>query len=162
MGGSIAILLASERPNLVSRLVVAEGNLNPGGGFRSRSIAAQSEQEYVETGHAALLDRLRSSHDHIDREFAVVLQMAAPIAVHRSAVSLVQLTQPTIGERFFRLPICCTFLIGERSTPYKDEPRLRSAGIRVFIIPAAGHVMMVDNPSGFAEAVAESLADEAG
>ena len=30
MGGSVAIMLASRRPDLVSRLVVAEANLDPG------------------------------------------------------------------------------------------------------------------------------------
>ena len=33
MGGSVAISLAALRPELVSRLIVAEGNLDPGGGL---------------------------------------------------------------------------------------------------------------------------------
>ena len=33
MGGSVAITLAAIRPEIVSRLVIAEGNLDPGGGI---------------------------------------------------------------------------------------------------------------------------------
>src|SRR5438552_12986506 len=39
-GGSIAVLIAARRPDLVSALVVADGNLDPGGGAFSASIAA--------------------------------------------------------------------------------------------------------------------------
>ena len=39
MGGSVAITLAALRPELVSRLVVAEGNLDPGGGQTSKRVA---------------------------------------------------------------------------------------------------------------------------
>lgn len=59
MGGAVAITLASERPDLVSALVVAEANLDPGGGSLSRSIAAQSEADYVAEGNARALNVTR-------------------------------------------------------------------------------------------------------
>lgn len=42
-GGSIAIVVASRRPDLVSALVVAEANLDPGAGPFSGAILARSE-----------------------------------------------------------------------------------------------------------------------
>src|SRR4030042_6517448 len=57
MGGTVGIVLADIRPDLVSALVVAEGNLDPGVGGVSVEIAAMPEDEYVATGHEAL--RLR-------------------------------------------------------------------------------------------------------
>jgi pimeloyl-ACP methyl ester carboxylesterase len=39
MGGSVAITLAATRPDLVSRLVIMEANLDPGGGSVSKGIA---------------------------------------------------------------------------------------------------------------------------
>ena len=38
MGGAVAITLAALRPELVSQLVIAEGNLDPGGGIISAAI----------------------------------------------------------------------------------------------------------------------------
>jgi pimeloyl-ACP methyl ester carboxylesterase len=50
MGGSVAITLAALRPDLVSRLIIAEGNLDPGGGFVSTGIAEQTERGFETTG----------------------------------------------------------------------------------------------------------------
>lgn len=58
MGGAVAIMLAAKRPDLVGRLVLAESNLDAGGGFASKSVTAVPEHRYVETGHAALRMRL--------------------------------------------------------------------------------------------------------
>ena len=48
MGGTIAILLALSRPDLISNLIIGEGNLTPGGGAATRSIASHSKNEYVD------------------------------------------------------------------------------------------------------------------
>ena len=47
MGGSVAVSLALSRPDLVSKLVVCEGNLMPGGGDASRRIAASDQGGYM-------------------------------------------------------------------------------------------------------------------
>src|SRR5262245_24812395 len=60
LGGSIAISLAALRPDLVSRLIIAEGNLDPGGGIVSTGIATQTEREFEATGRRALLERIAS------------------------------------------------------------------------------------------------------
>jgi pimeloyl-ACP methyl ester carboxylesterase len=53
MGGSVAITLAALRPDLVSRLIIAEGNLDPGGGMVSTRIAEQRNvsSKRLGTGH---------------------------------------------------------------------------------------------------------------
>ena len=55
MGGTIAIVLADARPELVARLVVCEPNLVPGGGPTSRAIARYSEAEFERSGFADLV-----------------------------------------------------------------------------------------------------------
>ena len=50
-GGAIAVLVAARRPDLVGALVVLDGNLDPGGGSFSASVAAQSEAAYVASGY---------------------------------------------------------------------------------------------------------------
>ena len=95
-------------------------------------------------------------------------QMAAPYAIHRGAVSLVEGTQPTLRERFYRLNVPCAYVYGQRSVPANPESAspdapypdyLTREGIRVFVVPNAGHNMVWDNPNGFANAVKEFLTD---
>ncbi len=52
MGGSVAILVASQRPDLVSRLVIAEANLDPGPGSMTGAIIKHSERDYVDRVYA--------------------------------------------------------------------------------------------------------------
>src|SRR5580698_1808203 len=54
MGGAVAIAAARVLGERVGRLVLSEPNMEPGGGFYSRKIAALSEADYVRTGHAEL------------------------------------------------------------------------------------------------------------
>lgn len=170
-GGSVGIMLASLRPDLVSRLVVAEGNLDAGGGSFSKMVAAQPEQDFVQRGYGAVVEWLRAEAIKGDAgmaAFAGLFQMAAPYAVHRGAVSLVEGTQPSLRQRFYDLNIPRAYIYGERSVPaapeaatpdapYPDD--LRREGIRVWIITNAGHGMMTDNPAGSATALKEFLGE---
>lgn len=49
MGGTVAIYLAMQRPDLVSHLVVCEGNIATGGGVGTRYFTSVSEAEFVST-----------------------------------------------------------------------------------------------------------------
>ena len=55
MGGSIAIETAVLMQARLNGLIVSEPNFHAGGGMFSRSIAAQSEPQFVEHGYAQLL-----------------------------------------------------------------------------------------------------------
>jgi pimeloyl-ACP methyl ester carboxylesterase len=160
MGGSVAILLAASNPRLFKSLIVAEGNLDPGKGSFSSRIAAQTEDEYVHEGHAALARELQGwlgetpGYGGVLRTFT----MAAPYAVHRSARSLLAQRTPTFREAFENLAIPRTYLIGERSLPdFPEGPPPKSGTVDV--IPDAGHLMNVDNPDGFARAIANAVGD---
>ncbi len=156
MGGAVAIMLADERPDLVQRLVLAEANLDAGGGILSTSVAAASEQEFVAAGYPALLDATRQRITAEDRSLGVALgmwQIAAPHAFHRSAVSLVAGTQPSWRERLYALTIPRQYIFGELSLPDPDLEVLPAHGIQTAIVAGAGHGMMVENPDGFAAAV---------
>ncbi|MEV0479879.1 alpha/beta hydrolase [Streptomyces sp. NPDC050508] len=149
MGGALAIVLAATRPDLVSRLVVAEPNLRAGGGLYSAAIAAQSEEDFVSHGFRTVLSTL-------DPDYAARVRTADPAILHRSAVSLVRGTTPGTAELFYGLPRPRVMLIGTRSRPYADEAAVRQAGIPVVDVPDAGHHMMRDNPEGFVAALVES------
>lgn len=154
MGGSIAVLVAAATPNLVGRLIIAEGNLDPGPGMVSGSITSMTEEEFVAYGHAQFVSQMQSA-GFLD--YAGTLQACDPAALHRSAVSLIAPRHPTYRERLRRLGIPRTFLFGEENVPNPDVDRLAVDGVEVRILPGSGHNMMVDNPGGFAEAIADAI-----
>ena len=162
MGGAVAIVLASQWPDLVARLVLAEANLDAGGGMLSRSIASQSEADFVSRGCQQLLQQLRADAINGDLAAAVALgiaQMAAPFALYRTAVSLVQGMLPGWREQLYQLPVPRAFLFGEYSLPDEDADLLPTRGVQVAVVPRAGHGMMIENPAGFASALATILGE---
>lgn len=154
LGADISIVIAARNPGLVRRLVISEANLDPLPasltGRASQAIRAQSEEAFVKGGYQALLDGKEG--------WARTLRFADPRAIHRSAVGLTMGTTPTMRAMFVALPIPRTFIKGDRGEPLLDEDGLEAAGIRVVIIPDAGHMMMFDNPPAFIAALAAGLA----
>ena len=155
MGGSIAILLAALRPNLVGRLVVIEGNLDPGGGFLSKLIADQSEDDYLREGHAQVVADWRKFFP----TSAGVASLVDPRAMYWSAAGLAAGSTPTMREHFVSLAMPRAFIAGERSMPQPGWESLPNAGIPLLVVPNGGHAMMVDNPDGFAEVLVGALSD---
>ena len=153
MGGTIAILLAGRRPDLVSHLVVCEPNLVPGGGETSRVIAADSEAGFLESGQPGCCARPGCRTP----SYAARLRLADPVALHRSAVSLVQLGQPTPAEILAGLDIPRTYVVGSRNLNDPDTRTVTELGIDVQVVPDAGHDMALENPDGFATALAAGL-----
>ena len=170
-GGSVAVLVAARRPERVATLVVADPNLDPGGGAFSAGIAAQTEEAYVGRGHAELLARLRDATladaDQTRACMAGVVQIADPRALHRSACSLVEMPPPTVRQCLLGLHMRRVLLVGAHTLEAEaasgspaDWPYaagLAAAGVRVSVVPDAGHAMVWDNPAGFARVTAQAL-----
>lgn len=165
MGGSVAIELASKRSDLIVQVILAEANLDAGGGLLSRNIAEQTESDFIRTGYQELIENRRSAALYADNKSSIALgvwQVASPMAIHRSAVSVVRGTQPIMWDKLIRLSIPRTFLFGSRSLEeYEGDrelyTRLEAHGIRVDVVPDAGHGMMIDNPNGFAGAIKKAM-----
>ncbi|MEV0522432.1 alpha/beta hydrolase [Streptomyces sp. NPDC050439] len=149
MGGSVAIVLAHRRGDLVSRLVLTEANLdpNPAATEGSSGIAAYEEEDYVAAGHARVLDK-------VGPLWAATMRLADPRALHRSARGLVRGTQPTMRAMLTQLPVERVFLQGARSGELPGTEGLMASGVRVVTVPNAGHNVMFDSPEVFASAVA--------
>lgn len=160
MGGTVAVTLAALRPDLVSALVVAEGNLDPGVGTGSVEIAAWSEAEYVARGHDFILGRLRAearNGDAVVGVYAAAFRLAAPYAVHRSAAGLLARTRPSARESLYSFPGPKAYVFGSRSLPDPDQEALARHGVEVLVVPGAGHAMMVEAPEAFARVVGRFL-----
>ena len=160
MGGAVAITLAALRPDLVSRLVLMEANLDPGGGLVSKAIAEQTEEAFCTHGFQAFIKHFCDeglAGDSTSAVLAGLLQIAAPHALYRSAVGLVKGTQPTMRERLLRMDIPRAYIFSEKSLPDPDWDALASQGIQVRVVANAGHGMAWDNPRGVAEALHMAL-----
>ncbi|WP_431823966.1 alpha/beta fold hydrolase [Burkholderia sp. F1] len=154
MGGAVAIVAAGLLGPRVRHLVLGEPNLEPGGGFFSSKIAARTEPDYVQTGHAELISA--SSGDGSD-VWAASLQASAPYAVHRVAASLVEGSDPSWRDQLGSMAMPRTVVFGERSLPDPDTGRLAAEGVNVAIVENAGHSMAWENPAGLAQAIGDSL-----
>ena len=168
MGGTIGIVLAMLRPDLVSNLVVAEANVTPGGGAGTSRIASFSQSEYVAKVFPESLDAMRRAAvagNSVSAWFGGAWCSADPAAVYGSSVALVEL-DPSFKERFFQLPIPRTFVYGEKTLPENtgkvladapDPRELEQHGVHVAVVPDAGHMMMLDNLNGFVDALKGAL-----
>ncbi|MDV7145027.1 alpha/beta hydrolase [Tropicimonas sp. TH_r6] len=167
MGGTVGIALALARPDAVRHLVVAEGNLKPGGGAASRKIALMDKEAFEAGGLASITDKLRKramAGDGDAAEFYGAWRLADPKALHRSARALVDLPLG-FAHRFFDLPMPKSFVYGaetfpaspEEATPDAPDPNwLRANGVGVHVVPESGHMMVRQNPAGFAAALVEA------
>ena len=165
MGGSVAITLAGQRPDLVGRLLIAEAPLALGEESASRTFAAQTEAAFIAAGFAAFLAPLRAAARAGGGTAAAFLgqfQVAAPHAVHRTAVGMVAGT-PALQGRFVGLALPRAYLWGARTLAAEPgaariAAELTRAGLPTRVVPGAGHLMNLDNPAGFAAVIAGELA----
>lgn len=154
MGGAVAIALAVMLGDDAEALVLAEPNLDIGGGYFSRKIAALSEGAYLAGGHDETVEAARRDGNVI---WAGSLAASAPYAVHRESVSLVEGSTPSWRDQLYGLRLPRTVIFGERSLPDGDFDRLPKHGCRVDVVPQAGHSMAWDNPGGLAAALGRAL-----
>ncbi|MCX6094038.1 MAG: hypothetical protein NTY63_04345 [Candidatus Bipolaricaulota bacterium] len=138
------------------RIVLARSNLDPSPGSISGYMARFSEEEYARSGHAELVGRA-TADPSVPGGYLGSLRIADPIAVHRSARSLIAPRSPTFREVLYDLRIPRTFLFAERNAADPDLRELPVHGVQVRIIPGAGHDMMANSASEFAATVAAAL-----
>ncbi|MFD0376990.1 alpha/beta fold hydrolase [Streptomyces sp. NPDC127112] len=155
MGGAVAIVLADRHPDLVSRLVLVDANLDPlpptPGTAGSSGISSYTEQEFLAGGWAEVRDRAGA-------HWWSTMRLAGRTALYRSAVQLAAGTTPTMRELLLELKVPRSFLHPEADGAPSGAGALEAAGVAVVPVPDCGHNIMLDNPEGFARAAAEALA----
>jgi pimeloyl-ACP methyl ester carboxylesterase len=169
LGGSVAIVLAALRPDLVSSLIAVEANLDAGMGPFTAAVLRCGEEVYVCEVFWSDLEQARClAREHPDSAMAAIVEMIAlssPLASYRTSRSLTADRHPSLREQLVQLDMPRAFLVGERTLEASDKPAsgeagdgLEGTGVRRFIVANAGHVMTHDNPAGFAETIATALA----
>ena len=155
MGGSVAIVTASNPKPMLASLILSEPNLDAGGGNFSRKIATYTEKDYCERGYQKDIEQALASGNNV---WAGSLAVSAAFAIHREASSLVAGFSPSWRETLLHLNVPRTLLFGENSLPDDDYDTLPKQGMNVDCISSAGHSVAWENPSGLASAIADSLA----
>lgn len=161
MGATIAVMVASEQPDLVSDLVLAEGGFPEGPQGFASFADGKTEEEYLAWFRTFITERLQDAkhEDNVLRIHIGMAQAAAPWAVYRTSQSLNSGdVQPPLRQRFLTAGMPKAYLVGERSELDQEDEALRAdlevAGGDWVVVPDAEHQMNFDNPAGFAEAIA--------
>lgn len=150
MGGAVALLFSPHLFERIDAFVNVEGNLIAEDcGMLSRGIADVSLEEY----QSRIFDEHKT---HFSDDTVLEFENTTPLAVHRSAKSMVEWSDSgELLERFIHLPCKTSYFWGEKN---HDMPILqRLQGIKTYTIRNSGHGMMIDNPQEFYETVAEFL-----
>lgn len=154
MGGAVAIALAAQHPQLVSRLVLVDPNLDPitpaPGSPGSGGIAAYSEPEFLQGGWEQVRDRAGA-------HWWATMRLAGRRALYRSAAHLTRGTTPTMRELLLQLTVPRTILFPEADGPPAGAGELEQSAVSLVPISDCGHNIMLDNPEAFARATAAAL-----
>lgn len=155
IGGSVALSLAKLCEEQIEAVILGEANLDAGGGFTSRSIAAYSYEDFVSHGFNTILENNRHNGNEL---WAASFSVCAPKAVYVTSKSAVEGQTPTWREIFYDLTCPKSFIIGEHSLPEEDELNdLQQHGIKVEILKDTSHSMTWENPEGLAEAIKNTI-----
>lgn len=154
MGANVALILAEDNPQLVSQLVLAEPLLQREQSVLAAGIAKHSEESFVARGYKMLV-RATSLQAHrgdvAAMAFLPTLRMANPTTLYRSAVSLLIAREPGFPTLLQNQKQHTTLLIGGKSEA--STANIEIDGIRVKIVPSAGHFMMVEQADATACAI---------
>lgn len=161
MGGAIGTLLVGElvKNYKVNNFWNAEGNLIASDcGIASRRITAQTESQFKNQGYGDFLADLQSSPDASTKKWAAWYSQAGALAVHRSARSLVEMSDSGILlQTFNQLPVKKTFIYGDQSANHELLAQLRGTATELASITNSGHFMMLDNQGEFYDAIKSGL-----
>lgn len=156
LGGAVAICLAGLLKERLARLILSESNLDRSPrGATSKKIGSQSLEAFQTSGYADLLARARKKNPL----WGATLASWSPEAAWGLSCSGVRGGIPSWRQQLYDFPLPRAYIFGENSLPSKDLKELPRHGIRVEVIPYAGHSMGLENPRALAETIAAIIAD---
>lgn len=154
MGCAVGLVASQELRT--SAFMSVEGNLVPRDcDIASRRAAEQPRDEFVDTGYPRFRSGLAASGRRDLRAWAGWYAQADPVALHRCAGSLVEWSDSGKLLDLFTSQPRATYIHGGNSDLDYLLPSLR--GVSVHAVPGAGHFPMLDNPTAFWAAVADTV-----
>ena len=154
LGGSVALSLADRCRDRLARIVLSEANLDSGGGVFSRSIAAYAESDFLERGFHEIIAQNRQASNET---WAASCAVTTPVALYRSAQSVIAGQSPSWRDMLYALDCPKTFIFGEHSLPDPDLSVLQDHRVHIEVVDKAGHSMAWENPQGLADAIRNGI-----
>ncbi|MBU2515255.1 alpha/beta hydrolase [bacterium] len=154
MGGAITISLSARFEKRLKGVILSESNLDSGGGFFSKKIAAYDKTDYLNFGQANII---RESMEESNEKWAASLSVSSPLAMYNVSKSLVEGQSPSWRTVFYSLKTHKTFIFGEHSLPDPDLDELKKHHIHIETVKNAGHSMAWENPEGLAKAIKKGI-----
>jgi pimeloyl-ACP methyl ester carboxylesterase len=150
MGNAIALLFSQVIRSQIRSIACIEGNLiGADCGLLSRGIADTPYQNYA---NKIFKEQQKEYHNHPQLRF----NETTPIAIHRSAQSLVQWSDKgKLLVNFKKLSCKKAYFWGEENHAMPILGLL--PGIKTYMIHRSGHGMMTDNPDEFYATLAEFI-----
>ncbi|RJP63072.1 MAG: alpha/beta fold hydrolase [Ignavibacteriales bacterium] len=150
MGGAIALLFSDNFFSRIKSFANVEGNLvSEDCGMLSRGIANITYEEYKTNLY---LKHLSECQNHQQLRF----EESTPLAIHKSAVSLVQLSDGgELLNKFKNLKCKKSYFYGDQN---KEMPVInRLDFVSKFMISGSGHGMITENPKEFYSVLSEFI-----
>ncbi|MHA1121486.1 MAG: alpha/beta fold hydrolase [Candidatus Heimdallarchaeota archaeon] len=157
MGGPIAISLAQMLGYNVAGIVYAEGNLDEGDCFFSKTIATEhSLKEWKTKAFQNIVQKLKQ--DPSSQEYVRSFKKAGPLTTYKSSQDLYNLSiEEKILKKLVQLSVPVLAIYGETNKgKYTSENKIATEFPMCFI-PEAAHSMMIENPDAFYQAVIDFL-----
>ncbi|MFB5674488.1 alpha/beta fold hydrolase [Paenibacillus terreus] len=154
LGGAVALSLADKCRERVQKIVLSESNLDSGGGFISKAIAAYDMQEYIQHGWKDMIVKNQQSSNQL---WAASLSVWSPKATYLISKSAVEGQTPSWREILYTLECPKTFIFGENSLPDPDMQELANHDVHIEVVKQAGHSMAWENPEGLAAAIRNGI-----
>jgi pimeloyl-ACP methyl ester carboxylesterase len=171
VGGAVAMLAAALVPHRIAGLISVEGNFTLNDAFWCARIAATPEQAWAEEYRVMRADptsfltrgaiaptpeRLAWAETILaNQPHATVQSMARSVIQETGASGYLDLVRAQI-ERGTAIYL----LAGERSAAEWDVPDwVRTAARQDVVMPATGHMMMMEDPAGFCRTVRAMMDD---
>jgi pimeloyl-ACP methyl ester carboxylesterase len=149
LGGTLAILVAAARPDLVRRCVAVEPALDRRA-IAAGDIAAWSEQDFLDRGWELTL-----AGDPAWRRAEV--RLTDPLAFLRCAVHTTDALDDSISDLLLSVRVPTTLIRGD-VRHYDRSDDIARSGIPEIVLAGAQHFVMLDRPEAFARELRAALA----
>jgi pimeloyl-ACP methyl ester carboxylesterase len=168
VGGAIGVVFADRHPDKTRSLTSVEGNFTLKDAFWTGQIARMSPSEVESVLAEYRADAGAWLKKSIPRPDDWALSVAPRLLENQGALTLLtqaraviaETSQPRYLDRIQRLVskgLLVSLIAGERSRSAWDVPEWMMAQLSIAEIAKTGHLMMFENPAGFAEAVLKGL-----
>jgi pimeloyl-ACP methyl ester carboxylesterase len=154
MGGAIALAVHSLLGDKINKLIISEGNLDPGGGPLSSRIAEFGAEGFAARGRAEIrADALADGNG----AWVATFDACSDEAAYHGAKSLVDGGAVDWRAELYRCAAGAAFIFSEQWFDASEKTELESHGVRVEVIPGVGHSMALDDPGALAGRVSAIL-----